>query len=161
MPQLKCQTIRDWKKYGLIYDDYNELYEVYIKTMNCQHCNKEFKNSKDRCMDHDHITGLFRSIVCKACNTHDSYIKYPNGYTNEDFRKKHQECQREYRNNNKDKVKEIEKLYRQNNKEKIGKNRKKKITCICGVTINKHSNSEHLKTQKHLNNMDIYMNNVD
>ena len=31
-------------------------------------------------MDHDHVTGLFRKIVCRSCNVMDSYIKYPNGY---------------------------------------------------------------------------------
>jgi hypothetical protein len=83
-------------------------------------------------MDHDHETGRFRAIVCRSCNTNDSYIKYPNGYTNEDLKKK----QKDYRDNH-------------------------KTTCICGVSISKYYKSDHLKTQRHLNNMDKYMNNVD
>ena len=68
MPCSKTQIIYHWKKRGLIYNDYDDLYEVYIKTMQCQHCNKEFESSSDRCMDHDHDTGQFRKIVCRSCN---------------------------------------------------------------------------------------------
>ena len=161
MPQTKSQTIYAWKRHGLIHDDYNELYEIYIKTMNCEHCNKEFKNSTDRCMDHDHATGKFRKIVCRACNICDTYIKYPNGYTNEDLKKK----QQEYRDNHKDKMKEFNKIYKQKNKEELRERNRKwekqKTTCICGVTISNGYKSDHLKTQKHLNNMDKYMNNID
>mgnify|MGYP003656670575 CR=1 FL=1 len=72
-------AIHTWKRYGLIYDDYDDLFEVYIKTLNCQHCNKEFKNRRDRCMDHNHETGLFRKIVCNKCNSWDFYINHPDG----------------------------------------------------------------------------------
>jgi hypothetical protein len=139
MPQLKYQTIGDWKRYGLIYDDYNELYEVYIKTMNCQHCEKEFKNSRDRCMDHDHDTGLFRKIVCRACNTCDSYIKYPNGCDRNTYMKQ----------------------YYKEHKKEVSKKRAKKTTCLCGLVITNGCILRHLKTQIHLNNMDLYMENVD
>ena len=131
----KNNTIKNWKLRGLIYNDYDDLYEVYIKTMQCQHCNKEFKNSRDRCMDHDHSTGLFRKIVCRLCNTHDSYINYPNGYD--------------------------KKQYDSNHKEEKFKKCSQKITCICGDIISKGWMSEHKKRQRHLKRMDIYMNNVD
>ena len=139
MPQLKYQTIGDWKRSGLIYDDYNELYEVYIKTMNCQHCQKEFKNSRDRCMDHDHDTGLFRKIVCRACNTCDSYIKYPNGVDKKEYMKQ----------------------YYKEHKKEVSKKRAKKTTCLCGLVITNGCILRHQKSQKHLNNMDLYMENVD
>jgi hypothetical protein len=58
----KNRTIYNWKKSGLIYDNFEDLYEVYINTMNCQHCNKYFKNTLDRCLDHNHETGLFRKL---------------------------------------------------------------------------------------------------
>ena len=139
MPQTKLQTIYEWKRYGLIYDDYDELYEIYIKTMNCQHCNREFKNSSDRCMDHDHATGKFRKIVCRACNNRDSYIKFPNGCDRSIYIKK----------------------YNKEHKQEISEKRAKKITCLCGKLISIRNISTHKKTQRHLNNMDKYMNNID
>ena len=169
MPRDKSQTIFAWKKNGLIYDDYNELYEVYIKTMNCQHCEKEFKNSRDRCMDHDHDTGLFRKIVCQSCNVMDSYIKYPNGY---DFKlyyqnnlERYHRKQQKYRDNHKEELKERNKVYYQQNKESLLKSRsqweKEKTTCICGDIVSKGWKSKHQKSQRHLKNMDKYMENVD
>ena len=76
----KYYTIYNWKKSGLIYDDYDALYEAYIKTSDCQHCQTEFTKNNKRCLDHNHETGLFRKIICNRCNTCDSYIKYPFGY---------------------------------------------------------------------------------
>ena len=77
--QRKQIAIRDWKRRGLIYNDYDDLFEVYRKTLNCQHCNKEFKNKLERNLDHCHKTGLFRKIVCHRCNTYDFYINHPDG----------------------------------------------------------------------------------
>ncbi len=120
----KYDTIKNWKRIGVIYHDFDDLYEVYIKTMNCWHCNKEFVSTRDRQLDHNHETGSFRAIVCHKCNSMDSYIKYPNGYN-------------------------------------VHEDRKQKIKCLCGSEIRKFNLSRHKKTQKHLNNMDKYMNNVD
>ena len=76
----KYKTIYSWKRIGVIYHNFDELYEVYIKTMNCWHCNKEFNSTFDRCLDHNHETGAFRAIVCHKCNCKDSYLKNPNGF---------------------------------------------------------------------------------
>ena len=89
----KYKCIYNWKKYGLIYDDYDDLFEVYRKTLNCQHCNKEFINRSDRCMDHNHETGLFRKIVCNRCNSNDFYINYPNGRDMNEYRKEKIKCE--------------------------------------------------------------------
>ena len=73
-PQYKkSNRINNWKRIGLIHPDYNELYEKYINTTNCERCNVVFSDDKirtstTRCMDHDHATGLFRNIVCNSCN---------------------------------------------------------------------------------------------
>ena len=84
----KTSTIYNWKRNGLIYHDFDNLYETYIKTMECTHCKKEFKNTKDRHLDHCHETGLFRKIVCQGCNVMDTYINYPDGITSKNERNK-------------------------------------------------------------------------
>ena len=116
MPRSKSQTIYAWKKYGLIYDNYDDLYEVYIKTMQCQHCQTEFTEKNKRCLDHNHETGMFRKIVCNRCNSKDSYINYPKGYAKKEY-------QQEYQRANKEEIKEHKKEYYQANKEKISEYR--------------------------------------
>jgi hypothetical protein len=68
----KSYRISNWKQSGVISDDFNELYEKYINTTNCEECNVElihgmFGNNK-KCLDHDHETGQFRNILCCGCN---------------------------------------------------------------------------------------------
>ena len=138
MSRSKYFTIYNWKKSGLIYDNYDELYEVYIKIMECQHCNKAFKTSRDRCLDHDHETGLFRKIVCRGCNVLDSYIKYPNGYSRQ-----------EYNQANKEKFKEYYQEYKQANKERIKERDKQKIECECGSIVRRSDIARHNRTKKH------------
>ena len=90
--EQKNDCINHWKHRGLIYDNYDDLFEVYRKTLNCQHCNKELKNKTDRCMDHNHETGLFRKIVCRRCNSNDSYVNYPDGKDLIQYRKQKIKC---------------------------------------------------------------------
>ena len=71
--RIKARIIADWKKRGLIHDNYDELYELYLSATNCEVCRKEFENSYDKCMDHDHETGLFRQILCRRCNVRDRW----------------------------------------------------------------------------------------
>ena len=71
----KLTSIDNWKFYGVKCDDWNVLYELYINTNNCECCKKEFKNTFERCLDHDHITGKFRQILCRGCNNLDSWKK--------------------------------------------------------------------------------------
>lgn len=87
--QYKRKVIDRWTRWGVIYHNLDELYEVYINTMDCQFCKKEFKNSTDRCLDHDHTSGLFRKIICRGCNNQDCYLKYPLEYTTLQKRKEY------------------------------------------------------------------------
>ena len=73
----KFFTINNWKRRGIICDDYDKIYEEYINTTECKLCNMTFKDSTDRCLDHDHETGLIRNIICRPCNTRDYKIKQP------------------------------------------------------------------------------------
>jgi hypothetical protein len=71
-PEGKKQTtIDNWKKYNLKCDDVHALYEKYLNTTHCEECSVELAEglvSNGRCMDHDHTTGLFRNVLCRACN---------------------------------------------------------------------------------------------
>ena len=69
----KSQRIRKWKQRGLIHDNYDELYEYYLNTTHCEKCNIELTYDKQntpttKCMDHSHISGHFRNILCHSCN---------------------------------------------------------------------------------------------
>ena len=144
MPRYKSQTIYDWKRRGLIYDNYDELYDVYINTMECEHCKTEFTKNNWRCLDHNHETGLFRKIVCHKCNAMDSYIKYPNGYSKQEYGK-------EYRQKNKEYRKEKNQEWYQANKAEILEQNKEKIECECGSIVCRGDIAKHNRTKKHSN----------
>ena len=131
----RYNTIKNWKSRGLIYSDYDELYQIYINTMACEHCLKEFQSTRDRCLDHCHITGQFRKIVCQKCNVHDTYIKYPDGYTDENKKK-------------------YDKKYYENNIEHIKEQKNQKHNCECGGKFTNTSKSQHIKTNKHQKYLD-------
>ena len=67
----KSRKISNWKFRGIILregEDWDSIYRTYIECKNCEQCNKVFKNSKDRQLDHCHTTGFIRNIVCNSCN---------------------------------------------------------------------------------------------
>ena len=69
----KCSRIATWKSRGVISDDYESLYEYYLNVEFCELCDVElveglYGNNK-KCLDHDHITGEFRNVLCCWCNT--------------------------------------------------------------------------------------------
>ena len=65
------------KLYGINNID-EEVYERYKNTTHCDVCNSQFKSNMYKCVDHDHTTGKFRWILCRACNTSDAWKKYFN-----------------------------------------------------------------------------------
>ena len=68
----QCYTINNWKKYGIKSDNYIELYNYHMSIKNCELCNILFDNTikNQRCLDHDHHTGLYRKTLCRSCNAH-------------------------------------------------------------------------------------------
>ena len=74
---IKSHRISGWKYIGVITDDWDALYDHYLKTSFCDFCKIELTydrhNTKTtKCLDHDHsITDRpnFRNILCHPCNT--------------------------------------------------------------------------------------------
>ena len=71
----KKKTIKArWKHSGLNMDNFEEIYERYEMAIFCDICecvlNVEGNYNSTKCMDHCHITGEFRNIVCNYCNLH-------------------------------------------------------------------------------------------
>ena len=64
----KTNRISGWKNVGLIHDDYDMLYDKWFNCKNCEKCGHDFSYWK-KCMDHCHVTGLFRNILCLKCNS--------------------------------------------------------------------------------------------
>jgi hypothetical protein len=88
-PNHKKWTKDNWRyhsKMNFTDEDFELfIYPKYIYATNCELCNKKFKNTKDRQLDHNHETGEIRNIVCNSCNQrkYDKKILSTNksGYT--------------------------------------------------------------------------------
>tara|TARA_R110000787_G_scaffold110397_2_gene219073 strand:+ start:288 stop:722 length:435 start_codon:yes stop_codon:yes gene_type:complete len=69
---IKTHRIRKWKSRGVICDEWDNLYNKYINTTNCEECDVELVSgmygSNKKCLDHDHKTGEFRNVLCNTCN---------------------------------------------------------------------------------------------
>lgn len=69
----KSARISNWKKMGLKSDDYDMVYDDWKSATNCEECGVELiegnKGKNKKVLDHDHITGLFRNVICNTCNT--------------------------------------------------------------------------------------------
>ena len=70
---VKSGTITNWKRRGLICEDYDSLYCHYLNATECDNCGVEFGEFRDgsssyKTMDHSHETGVFRNFLCNKCN---------------------------------------------------------------------------------------------
>ena len=72
---MKVRTCSSWKSQGLITDNIDEIYDRYINSKNCECCGNEYKEYKDKHMDHCHTTGVFRNILCRRCNQLRGHIE--------------------------------------------------------------------------------------
>ena len=67
----KNEAINKWKQRGVLdnfNNKYSTLYKIYQSTKYCDDCGFDLINKKRKCLDHCHITGYFRGIVCNSCN---------------------------------------------------------------------------------------------
>jgi hypothetical protein len=82
--------IANWKQktkngYGLICenrDEYEYIYDRWLRSERCEECNKEYTEDNWKCMDHCHLTGLFRDIICNSCNSKRTTTENSSGTTN-------------------------------------------------------------------------------
>lgn len=54
-------------KYGITIVHFNQM--LYDQNNKCKICEREFKDSLDTHLDHDHVTLKNRAILCRGCNT--------------------------------------------------------------------------------------------
>tara|TARA_R100000935_G_C2770352_1_gene137400 strand:- start:480 stop:791 length:312 start_codon:yes stop_codon:yes gene_type:complete len=69
--RISSSKISVWKQRGIRCDGvWDEVYEWFSNTTNCNICDKLFVVSKDKCLDHDHhLDGYnIRGILCQRCN---------------------------------------------------------------------------------------------
>ena len=72
----KSIRIANWKKRGIIFSDYDLLYDIYINTEFCDLCKVKLTEDKTRtrttrCLDHDHNIAdcdNVRNVICHSCN---------------------------------------------------------------------------------------------
>ena len=64
----KSHRINNWKRSGIIDEDLEAVYDYLLDETHCMVCFKPYKDSKDRCLDHNHETGEIRYICCRNCN---------------------------------------------------------------------------------------------
>ena len=78
----RSRRINGWKMNGLIVDDYNIIYDRWLNSEKCEMCLCEYKITKkgylNKCMEHSHTTGEFRSICCMSCNQRIRWIDKKN-----------------------------------------------------------------------------------
>jgi len=70
----KSNRIANWKRIGVISNNFDKLFELYVNTTNCENCDclltiDRNNTSTTKCLDHCHISGEFRNVLCMACNT--------------------------------------------------------------------------------------------
>jgi len=68
----EVQTISNWKIRNVKSNDFPALYQYYKRCKNCENCGIELiegnTGSNRKCLDHNHLTGEFRNVLCHSCN---------------------------------------------------------------------------------------------
>ena len=69
-------ALSNWRRRGVECDEeWSEVYDWYMETTNCNICDKELKDSYDKCLDHDHTLEGYnvRAIICRSCNSQEQH----------------------------------------------------------------------------------------
>lgn len=54
------------RSYGIEWEDFEKLWES--QNQSCAICKKQFNSTSEACVDHDHVTGDVRGLLCNQCN---------------------------------------------------------------------------------------------
>ena len=59
-----------WMIQGIKSQDYYDIYDRFYSTNKCEVCNVKLKGngSQKKCVDHQHLSGEIRNIICSKCN---------------------------------------------------------------------------------------------
>jgi hypothetical protein len=78
--RLKNRKLQVKKVYGLSWEDYTSLYNKF--SGHCGICGtslkmvtEKYEQNKAACVDHDHVTGKVRGILCRSCNVALGHFK--------------------------------------------------------------------------------------
>ena len=72
----RANLIAQWKRVGVLHPDLHLLYDkTYLPCDECDNCGHDFSIHK-KCLDHSHLWGVFRNVLCFRCNVHDSWEKF-------------------------------------------------------------------------------------
>jgi hypothetical protein len=74
----KSSKKKYWKCVGVNMDNFDEIYDRYIHSSQCELCYKIYDTNFNRCLDHCHTTGKFRNVVCRTCNLNLRKQKFNN-----------------------------------------------------------------------------------
>ena len=76
-PEGKRRSILSgWKRHGTIGDLKGFYDNIYLPATKCQVCKNKFKSNRAKKMDHDHLSGEIRFVLCQSCNTRDYWKKH-------------------------------------------------------------------------------------
>lgn len=64
--ELKDRHERTLRKYNLTEEQWHALLEACHH--HCPGCRKPFSSTRLPCVDHDHVEGLVRGLLCTSCN---------------------------------------------------------------------------------------------
>jgi len=72
---IKTCRMSKWRSRG-VNNVTDELYDYFMNCDVCEVCGSEFTEKNDKCLDHNHDTGVFRYVLCRGCNCNDNWKKF-------------------------------------------------------------------------------------
>ncbi len=70
----KRLRIDNWKRSGMKLfegENWDQMYDIYINQDLCCGCGRHIPTDSKRCLDHNHLTGEIRGVLCYSCNKRD------------------------------------------------------------------------------------------